>query len=65
MKSHQSRINARRITQDQLVDTLPLIIATCMAVIAALAMAVVIGAALAAIPEISAFVDQAEQLHGF
>ncbi len=65
MKAPQSRINARRITQDQINDTLPLIIATCMAGIAFLAMAVLIGTALAAIPEISAFVDQAEQLRGF
>ncbi len=65
MRSPQSRINARRITQDQFTESLPLIISTCMVGIAAVAMAVVIGAALAAIPEISAFVDQAEQLHGF
>lgn len=65
MRSHQSRINARRMTQEQLVETLPLIIATCMAAIAAVALAVVIGAALAGIGQISAVVEQAEQLRGF
>lgn len=65
MRSHQSRINARRMTQEQLLETLPLIIATCMSAIAAVGLAVAIGAALAGIGQISAVVDQAEQLRGF
>ena len=65
MNSHQSRINARRVALDRAADAAPMVIIACCSAVAALAAAVVIGAFLAAIPQLDAVLEQAEQLHGF
>ena len=65
MRSPQSRINARRITIESVAETAPAFIAVCMSAIALVAFAVALGAAAAAIPQIGAVLDQAEQLRGF
>ena len=64
MNSHQSRINARQIARERASDTALTVITACLCGIAALAAAVVFGAFLAAIPQLDAVLEQAEQLHG-
>lgn len=65
MKSPQSHINARRVTIERAADRAYDLVAGVMWAIALFALAVTIGAALAALPELDLVLDQAEQLRGF
>lgn len=64
MNAPQSRINARRVAIDRAADAAPTVIIACLSAVAALAAAVVIGAFLAAIPQLDAVLEHAEQMHG-
>ncbi len=64
MNSYQQRLNLDRLARDQIADRAPLIIAVCLSGVALIAAAVVLGAALAALPQLDAVLEQAEQLHG-
>lgn len=65
MKSPQSRINARRVTMERAADRAYDLVAGVMWAVALFALAVSIGAALAAFPQLDQVLDQAEQLRGF
>lgn len=65
MKSPQSHINSRRLLVDRAADTAPRLIIACGLAICGLAVAVVLGAAMAAIPQLDAVLDQAEQLRRY
>lgn len=65
MNAPQSHINRRRMTLERAARVAPRLAEICLIPVLVLSIAVGLGAAAAALPQLDAVLDKAEELRGF